>query len=159
MRPKWTQSMSQKSLIAFRTIVLNKIIWPIYCMKTHRVYQSQHFMPEETAGFQSTKVFFKNIPIVKMRTQGCPFGGRGRNSAGFVMSPPQLNSRNPAAIAMSLRAESGCWCVWGISHTPSGLRMKDAEGEVEFFGCCHVQCYFSLEHSHGGRRWAMRAGN
>lgn len=98
-------------LIVFRTIVLNKIIWSIYCIKTPGSISAKILCLKRQHVFkvQNNGEFFKNILVVKMRTQSCPFAGRGRNSAVFMKNQPQLNSRNPEALTVLWVHKMAAW--------------------------------------------------
>lgn len=98
-------------LIVFRTIVLNKIIWSIYCIKALGSISANILCLKRQHVFkvQNNGEFFKNILVVKTRTQSCPFAGRGRNSAVFMRNQPQLNSRNPAALTVLWVQKMAAW--------------------------------------------------
>lgn len=98
-------------LIVFRTIVLNKIIWSIYCIKTAGSISAKILCLKRQHVFKvlNNGEFFKNILVVKMRTQSCPFAGRGRNSAVFMKDQPQLNSRNPEALTVLWVHKMAAW--------------------------------------------------
>lgn len=106
-------------LIVFRTIVLNKIIWSIYCIKAPESICAKILCLKRQHVFkvQNNGEYFKNILVVKMRTQNCPFAGRGRNSAVFMKNQPQLNSRNPEAVTALWVQKMASWCIWYLLHT------------------------------------------
>lgn len=106
-------------LIVFRTIVLNKIIWSIYCIKAPEFIYAKILCLKRQHVFkvQNNGEYFKNILVVKMRTQNCPFAGRGRNSAVFMKNQPQLNSRNPEAVTALWVQKMASWCIWYLLHT------------------------------------------
>lgn len=140
-------------LIVFRTIVLNKIIWSIYCIKAPGSISAKILCLKRQHVFkvQNNGEFFKNILVVKMRTQSSPFAGRGWNPAVFMENQPQLNSRKPEALTVLWVQKTLPGCVWYLSHTIKTLdeRFWEQGRILSFFPCTN----FLFVGTQPGGRW------
>lgn len=124
-------------LIVFRTIVLNKIIWSIYCIKAPESICAKILCLKRQHVFkvQNNGEYFKNILVVKMRTQNCPFAGSTQQYSWRINHSWTLEIQK-----LWLHCECRKWLpgAYGTSCTQSRLYMKGFWGPgriLSFFPC------------------------